>query len=161
QATFAEFARARADRLAPKPRNINFEQAAAVPVSGSTALQAVRDRGKVKPGQQVLVVGASGGVGSYAVQIAKAFGAVVTGVCSTAKVEMVKGLGADRVIDYEREDFAEGHALYDLILDVGGSSTLARLRQALKPEGTLVIVGGEGGGRWLGMDRQLKAMMLS
>jgi NADPH:quinone reductase-like Zn-dependent oxidoreductase len=109
-----------------------------------------------------LIVGGSGGVGSYAVQIARAFSARVTGVCSTDKVAMVRSLGADRVIDYTREDFAEGHQRYDLILDTGGNSALSRLRRVLTPEGTLVIVGGEGGGRWLGgTDRQLRATLLS
>jgi NADPH:quinone reductase-like Zn-dependent oxidoreductase len=110
----------------------------------------------------VLIIGASGGVGTYAVQIAKAFGAHVTSVCSTTKVDMVRSIGADHVIDYTREDFAEGDKRYDLILDIGGNSSLSRLRRALTPKGTLVIVGGEGGGRWLGgNDRQLRALMLS
>jgi NADPH:quinone reductase-like Zn-dependent oxidoreductase len=110
----------------------------------------------------VLIIGASGGVGTYAVQIAKAFGAHVTGVCSTTKVEMVRSIGADHVIDYTREDFAEGDQRYHVILDIGGNSSLARLRRALTPEGTLVIVGGEGGGRWLGgTDRQIRALVLS
>ena len=109
-----------------------------------------------------MIIGASGGVGTYAVQIAKAFGAYVTGVCSTKKVEMVRSIGADHVIDYTQEDFAEGDQRYDLILDIGGNSSLARLRRALTPEGTLVITGGEGGGRWLGgTDRQIRALMLS
>lgn len=160
--TFAEYARALEDKLAPKPANLTFEQAAAVAISGLTALQGLRDHGKVRPGQEMLVIGASGGVGTYAVQIAKAFGARVTGVCGTAKAEVVRSIGADRVIDYTREDFAEGGHRYDVILDVGGNSTLARLRRALTPEGTLVITGGEGGGRWLGgTDRQLRALVLS
>jgi NADPH:quinone reductase-like Zn-dependent oxidoreductase len=160
--SYAECARAREDKLAPKPANLTFEQAAAVAISGSTALQALRDQGKVRPGQEVLVIGASGGVGTYAVQIAKAFGAHVTGVCSTAKVETVRSIGADHVIDYTQEDFAESDQRYDLILDIGGNSSLSRLRRALAPEGTLVITGGERGGRWLGgTDRQLRAMMLS
>ena len=160
--SFAEYARAREDKLAPKPANLTFEQAAVVAISGLTALQALRDHGQVAPGQEVLIIGASGGVGTFAVQIAKAFGAHVTGVCSTTKVEMVRSIGADHVIDYTREDFAEGERRYDLILDIGGNSSLARLRRALTPEGTLVIVGGEGGGRWLGgTDRQLRATMLS
>jgi NADPH:quinone reductase-like Zn-dependent oxidoreductase len=129
---------------------------------GSTALQALRDHGKVQPGQEVLIIGASGGVGTFAVQIAKAFGANVTGVCSTTKVEMVLSIGADRVIDYRREDFAEGQQRYDVILDIGGNSSLARLRRVLTREGTLIIAGGEGGGRWLGgTDRQIRALALS
>jgi NADPH:quinone reductase-like Zn-dependent oxidoreductase len=129
---------------------------------GSTALQALRDHGSVEPGQEVLIIGASGGVGTYAVQIAKAIGAQVTGVCSTTKVEMVRSIGADRVIDYTQEDFAEGAQRYDVILDIGGNSSLARLRRALAQRGTLIIAGGEGGGRWLGgTDRQIRAMLLS
>jgi NADPH:quinone reductase-like Zn-dependent oxidoreductase len=160
--SYAEYVCAREDKLAPKPANLTFEQAAVVAIMGSTALQALRDHGKVRPGQEVLVIGASGGVGTFAVQIAKAFGAQVTGVCSTQKVEMVRSIGADHVIDYTQEDFAEGDQRYDLILDIGGNSTLARLRRALASRGTLVIVGGEEGGRWLGgTDRQLRAMMLS
>ena len=160
--SYAEYVCAPEDKLAPKPADLTFEQAAVVAIMGSTALQALRDHGKVRPGQEVLIIGASGGVGTYAVQIAKAFGVHVTGVCSTKKVEMVRSIGADHVIDYTREDFAEGDQRYDVILDIGGNSSLARLRRALTPEGTLVIVGGEGGGRWLGgTDRQLRAMMLS
>jgi NADPH:quinone reductase-like Zn-dependent oxidoreductase len=160
--SYAEYVCAREDKLAPKPANLTFEQAAVLAIMGSTALQALRDHGKVRPGQEVLIIGASGGVGTYAVQIAKAFGAHVTGVCSTQKVEMVRSIGADHVIDYTREDFAEGDQRYDLILDIGGNSSLSRLRRVLASRGTLVIVGGEGGGRWLGgTDRQLRAMMLS
>ena len=160
--SFAELARAREDRLAPKPANLGHEQAAVVAVSGVAALRAVRDHGHVSPGQQVLVIGASGGVGTYAVQLAKAFGAEVTGVCSTTKVDLVSSLGADRVIDYSREDFAAGERRYDVILDIGGNSTLRRLRRALTAKGTLVIVGGETGGRFLGgFDRQIRAMLLS
>lgn len=160
--SYAEYVCAREDKLAPKPSNLTFEQAAVVAISGSTALQALRDHGRVAPGQEVLVIGASGGVGTFAVQIAKAFGARVTGVCSTAKVKMVRSIGADHVIDYTQEDFAREGERYDLILDIGGNSTLARLRRALAPQATLVITGGEGGGRWLGgTDRQLRAMMLS
>src|SRR5829696_3051399 len=160
--SYAEYVCAREDKLAPKPANLTFEQAAVLAIMGSTALQALRDQGNVRPGQQVLIIGASGGVGTYAVQIAKAFGARVTGVCSTSKVEMVRSLGADHVIDYKREDFAEGDQRYDVILDIGGNSSLARLRSALALRGTLVIVGGEGGGRWFGgIDRQLRAMILS
>src|ERR687898_399394 len=125
--SYAEYVCAREDKLAPKPANLTFEQAAVLAIMGSTALQALRDHGRVEPGQEVLIIGASGGVGTYAVQIAKAFGAHVTGVCSTQKVEMVRSIGADHVIDYKREDFAEGDQRYDLILDIGGNSTFARL----------------------------------
>jgi NADPH:quinone reductase-like Zn-dependent oxidoreductase len=160
--SFAEYACARADRLVPKPSNLTFEQAAAVPVSGCTALQAVRDRGKVRPGQRVLIIGAGGGVGTFAVQLAKAFGVEVTGVCSTTKVELVRSIGADRVIDYTREDFADGDSRYNVILDIAGNRSLSHLRRALAREGTLVLVGGEGGGRWLGgVDRTLRALVLS
>jgi NADPH:quinone reductase-like Zn-dependent oxidoreductase len=160
--SYAEYVCASEDKLAHKPVNLTFEQAAVVAIMGSTALQALRDHGKVRPGQEVLIIGASGGVGTYAVQLAKSFGAHVTGVCSTTKVEMVRSIGADHVIDYRREDFAEGDRRYDLILDIGGNSTLARLRRALASRGTLVIVGGEGGGRWLGgTDRQIRALVLS
>jgi NADPH:quinone reductase-like Zn-dependent oxidoreductase len=163
--SYAEYARAPEDKLASKPANLTFEQAAVVAISGLTALQGLRDHGRVEPGQKVLIIGASGGVGTFAVQIAKAFGAHVTGVCSTTKVDMVRSIGADHVIDYTREDFAEGaegEQRYDVILDIGGNSSLARLRRALAPQGTLVIVGGETGGRWLGgTDRQLRALMLS
>ena len=159
--SFAEYACAPAHRLVLKPANISFVQAAAVPVSGCTALQAVRDRAKVQSGQRVLVIGAGGGVGTFAVQLAKLFGAAVTGVCSTSKVELVRSIGADRVVDYTREDFAGGDR-YDAILDTAGNRSLSRLRRALTPNGTLVIVGGEGGGRWLGgFDRQLRAQVLS
>jgi NADPH:quinone reductase-like Zn-dependent oxidoreductase len=159
---FAEYARAPENKLVPKPANLTFEQAAVVAISGLPALQGLRDKGKVRPGQKVLIIGASGGVGTYAVQLAKAFGAEVTGVCSTTKVDMVRSLGADHVIDYTREDFAEGEQRYDLILDIGGNRSLSRLRRALAPKGTLVLVGGEAGGRWLGgLDRQLRALLLS
>jgi NADPH:quinone reductase-like Zn-dependent oxidoreductase len=160
--SFGEYALAREDKLAPKPKNLSFDQAAVVGISASTALQALRDHGQVQAGQVVLIVGASGGVGTFAVQIAKAYGARVTGVCSTSKVDMVRSIGADDVIDYTREDFASREKRYDLILDIGGNSSLSRLRRALNPKGTLVIVGGEGGGPWFGgIDRQLRAMMLS
>jgi len=159
--SYAEYVCALEDKLAPKPANLTFEQAV-VAIMGSTALQGLRDHGKVRPGQEVLIIGASGGVGTYAVQIAKAFGAHVTGVCSTKKVDMVRSIGADHVIDYTQEDFAEGEERYDLILDIGGNSSLSRLRRALASRGTLVIVGGEGGGRWLrGTDRQIRALVLS
>jgi NADPH:quinone reductase-like Zn-dependent oxidoreductase len=160
--SFAEYATARKDKLAPKPANLTFEQAAAVPNTGVTALQGLRDAGRVQPGQKVLIIGAAGGVGSFAVQIAKAFGAHVTGVCSTTKVDLVRSIGADDVIDYTRDDFAETGQRYDLILDTAGNRSVSHLRRALAPRGTLVIGGGEGGGRWFGgIDRQLRALMLS
>jgi len=160
--SFAEYAAAREDKLAHKPANLSFEQAAVVPVSALTALQGLRDAGRVKAGQQVLIIGASGGVGTYAVQLAKALGAEVTGVCSTAKVDLVRSIGADNVIDYTRRDFADGSQCYDLILDMGGNSRLSRLRRALTPTGTLVIVGGEEGGRVTGgFGRGLRASVLS
>jgi NADPH:quinone reductase-like Zn-dependent oxidoreductase len=160
--SFAQYAAAREDKLAHKPGNLSFEQAAVVPISGGTALQALRDAGGVEAGQMVLIVGASGGVGSYAVQLAKAFGAEVTGVCSTAKVDLVRSLGADHVIDYTRSDFADRSQRYDLILDIGGNSRLSRLRRALTPTGTLVIVGGEEGGKLTGgFGRSLRAPVLS
>jgi 2-desacetyl-2-hydroxyethyl bacteriochlorophyllide A dehydrogenase len=159
---FAEYAAARADTLAPKPTNLTFVQAAAVSVSALTALQAVRDGADVQPGQQVLIIGASGGVGAFAVQIAKTFGAEVTGVCSTSKVDVVRSAGADHVIDYTREDITAGARRYDVILDIGGNRSLTHLRRALTDKGTLVIVGGETGGRWLGgFQRQLRAPLLS
>ena len=158
--SFAEYAAAREDTLARRPAALSFEQASAVAVSGLTALQGLRDAGRIKPGQKVLVIGASGGVGSYAVQIARSFGAEVTGVCGTAKADLVRSIGADHVIDYTRADFADGQRHYDLILDIGGNSRLSRLRRALTPRGTLVIAGGEGG-RWTGVGRQLRALALS
>ena len=159
---FAEYAVATADKLAPKPRNLTAAQAAAIPISGLTALQAVRDGGKVQPGQKVLIIGASGGVGTFAVQIAKAYGAHVTGVCSTAKVDMVRSLGADHVIDYTVDDITEAGQRYDVILDIGGHRSLTHLRRALTAAGRLVIVGSETGGRWLGgFDRSLRAPLLS
>ncbi|QNN55077.1 NAD(P)-dependent alcohol dehydrogenase [Nocardioides mesophilus] len=159
--SFAEYAAAREDKLARKPANLSFAQAAVVPVSGGTALQALLDVGGLQAGQSVLVLGASGGVGSYAVQIAKAFGAEVTGVCSAAKVDLVAALGADHVIDYTREDFAEGPARYDLILDIGGGASLRRLRRALQPRGTAVLVGAENAGNLTGMGRQLRGALVS
>jgi NADPH:quinone reductase-like Zn-dependent oxidoreductase len=160
--TFAEYAIARPAKLAAKPANLSFEEAATVPVSGLTALQAVRDQAGVAAGEKVLVIGASGGVGSFAVQIAKALGAEVTGVSSAAKVDAVRALGADAVVDYTREDAADGRVRYDVVLDIGGNRRLAHLRRALAPRGRLVIVGGETGGRWLdGFDRQLRATLLS
>jgi NADPH:quinone reductase-like Zn-dependent oxidoreductase len=158
--SFAEYAAAEEDKLDHKPAKLTFEQAAVVPISALTALQGLRDAGRVRPGQEVLIIGASGGVGTYAVQLAKAFGAEVTGVCSTAKVELVRSIGADHVLDYTREDFADGSHRYDLILDIGGNSRLSRLRRALTPKGTLVMVGGEGA-KWAGMGRQMRALALS
>jgi NADPH:quinone reductase-like Zn-dependent oxidoreductase len=160
--SFAEYAAAREDKLAHKPANLSFEQAAVVPISGGTALQGLRDAGHIEPGQKVLIIGASGGVGTYAVQLAKALGTEVTGVCSTSKVDLVRSIGADHVIDYTREDYLDGTHSYDLILDIGGNNSLSRLRRALTPKGTLVIVGGEEGGNLMGgFDRQLRALVLS
>ncbi len=159
---FAEYASAREERLALKPATLTFEQAAAVATSGFTALQGLRDRGEVQAGQKVLVIGASGGVGTSAVQIARAFGAEVTGVCSTRNVDLVRSIGADHVIDYTRDDFADGAQSYDVILDTAGNRPLSLLRRALTRRGTLVIVGAEGGGRWIGaVGRTFKALLLS
>jgi len=160
--SFAEYACAKEDRLAHRPENLTHEQAAAVPVSACTALKALRDGGRLQAGQTVLVIGASGGVGTFAVQLAKAYGAHVTGVCSTAKTDLVRSIGADEVIDYTSEDPTDGTRRYDLVLDIAGNRPLSKLRRALTPRGTLVIVGGEGGGRWIGgNDRQLRALLLS
>jgi NADPH:quinone reductase-like Zn-dependent oxidoreductase len=152
--SFAEYARASQARVLNKPSNLTFEQAAVVPISATTALVGLR-AAKVKAGQRVLVVGAGGGVGSYVVQLARSMGAEVTGVCSTSKLEFVRSIGATHVIDYTREDFADGGCRYDVIIDLAGSRAVSHLRRALTPTGTLVILGGEGGGRWLGMGRQL------
>jgi NADPH:quinone reductase-like Zn-dependent oxidoreductase len=159
--TFAEYATARTDRLAPKPTNLSFEEAATVPTTGCTALQGLRDVGHVRSGQTVLVIGAAGGVGSFAVQIAKAFGAHVTGVSSTSKVELVRSIGADEVIDYTREDIVDGKRRFDVIFDTAGNREASYLRGALTPKGTLVLAGGEGGGRWLGMGRVMRAKAVS
>lgn len=162
QGSFAEYVAAKPGTLALKPANLSFELAAAVPISGATALQAVRDRARVQAGEKVLVIGASGGVGTFAVQIAKAHGAEVTGVCSPGKVDLVRAVGADHVVDYTGEDFAGGDHRYDVVLDIGGSSRLSHLRRALTPRGRLVIVGGMSAGRWFGgIDRQLRAHLLS
>ncbi|HEX2424078.1 MAG TPA: NAD(P)-dependent alcohol dehydrogenase [Actinomycetota bacterium] len=150
EGSFAEFAVTDPDKLVPMPATLTFAQAAAVPVSGTTALRAVRDVGKVEPGKRVLVIGASGGVGSLAVQIAKAFDAHVTGVSSTSKTDLLRSIGADEVIDYTREDFADGSRRWDVIVDTAGRRSLSRLRRALTSKGTLVIVGGDGGGHWTG-----------
>lgn len=160
--SFAEYATAREDKLAAAPARLSFEQAAAVPVSAVTALRAVRDRGRVQPGQKVLVIGAGGGVGTFAVQIAKALGAEVTGMCSTSKQDLVRSIGADDVIDYTRGDLADRAGQYDVVLDIAGLRSLSRLRRVLTRRGTLVFIGGEGGGRWFGgVGRPLGAMLLS
>jgi NADPH:quinone reductase-like Zn-dependent oxidoreductase len=158
---FAEYACAAQDSLLPKPGNLTFEQSAAVGDSALTALAAVRDQGKVQPGQRVLVNGASGGVGTFAVQIAKSSGADVTGVCSTSNVELVRSIGADRVIDYTTEDFTQSGTRYDVMLDLVGNRSLSDCRRALTPRGTYVLVGVRDMGRWLGLSRQLKALLLS
>jgi NADPH:quinone reductase-like Zn-dependent oxidoreductase len=157
--SFAEYAAAREDKLVRKPAGLSFEQAAVVAVSGLAAIKGLH-AGRIAAGQKALIIGASGGVGTYAVQLAKAFGAKVTGVASTAKAGLVRSIGADQVIDYTREDFADGRQHYDLILDIGGNSHLSRLRRALTPKGTLVIAGSEGA-KWTGVGRQTRALMLS
>lgn len=160
--SFAELACVRENRLVVKPAGLGFEQAAAVPISATTALQGLRDHGKVQAGQHVLVIGAAGGVGHFAVQLAKAVRAEVTGVCSSSNVDLVTSLGADHVIDYIREDFTEGGPRYDVILDTAGARPVSRLRRALTERGTLVITGAEGGNRWTGgIGRQIGAAMLS
>jgi NADPH:quinone reductase-like Zn-dependent oxidoreductase len=148
--SFAELAIAKADDLVPKPASLTFEEAGSLPISGITALRAIRDEGNVQPGQTVLVIGAAGGVGSLVVQIAKAYGAKVTAVCSTSKEDLVSSIGADDVIDYTREDFADGNQRWDVIVDTAGRRPLSHLRRALTQKGHLVIVGGDGGGRWTG-----------
>jgi NADPH:quinone reductase-like Zn-dependent oxidoreductase len=145
----AEYALAKEGGLAPKPANLSFEQAAAVPTSACTALQGLRDHGKVQPGHKVLINGASGGVGPFAVQIAKALGAEVTGVCSTRNVEMVRSIGADHVIDYSEEDFTKGGARYDVIMDNVGSHSLSATRRALTPTGVHVPSSGHAGMGWI------------
>ncbi|MET7608057.1 NAD(P)-dependent alcohol dehydrogenase [Streptomyces avermitilis] len=161
-AAFADYAAARPDRIAPKPAGLTFEEAATVPVSALTALQAVRDKAKVQGGRQVLITGAAGGVGTFAVQLAHSFGARVTAVVSTPKLDAIRALGADHVIDYTREDFLAGPRRYDAIIDIAGNRSLRELRRALTPRGRLVITGGETNGAWLGgTDRQLRAQMLS
>ncbi|HXC85747.1 MAG TPA: NAD(P)-dependent alcohol dehydrogenase [Trebonia sp.] len=159
--SFAQYATCKASRLAPKPASLTFEQAAAIPNSAVAALRAVRDHGKVQPGQHVLVIGASGGVGTFAVQIAKTFGAEVTGTCSTAKMDLVAAVGADHVLDYTREDPAKNR--YDVIIDIGGNRRLTHLRRALTQQGTLVITGGEDGGHWFGaaLGRNVAAHLLN
>jgi NADPH:quinone reductase-like Zn-dependent oxidoreductase len=159
--SFAEYASVPEGQLARKPPNLSFEQAAAVPISGFAALQALRDTGGVQPGQTVVVIGASGGVGSFALQIAKAFGAQVTGVCSTNSVDLVRSIGADHVIDYTQQDFTRTGRRYDLILEMAGNRSLADLRRALTPKGTLVLVGGSGGRWFMGTGRTLRAVLVS
>lgn len=161
EGTFAEYALAKAAKLSPKPRSLSFEQAAVVPVSGLTALQAV-EAGRLTAGHAVLVIGSSGGVGTFAVQLAKARGARVTGVCSTSKIDLVRSLGADHVIDYRTEDFTAGTTKYDVILDAGGNTPLSKLRRVLATHGRLVFIGGEKGGDWsAGFGRPLLAFSLS
>lgn len=157
QGTFAEFCVAKANKLVAKPTHLSFAQAAAVPISGLTALQAVLDAGGLQPGQRVLILGASGGVGSFAVQIARSAGGHVTGVCRTDKIDLVRNLGATDVVDYRTSDPLAVTEPYDLIVDIGGGRPLGRLRRALTRQGTLVIVGSETGDRWLGIGRQLRA----
>jgi NADPH:quinone reductase-like Zn-dependent oxidoreductase len=160
--SFAEYACVNEAKLAKKPASLTFEQAAVVPMSGGTALQAVRDKGEVTAGQKVLITGASGGVGTFAVQIAKALGAEVTGVQSETKMELVRSLGADHTIDYRRDDFTKMGKRYDVIIDIAGNRSLSDLRRALTPKGTLVIVGGEEGNKWTGgVERLLRAVVLS
>jgi NADPH:quinone reductase-like Zn-dependent oxidoreductase len=159
--SFAEYAAARADMLAHKPASLTFEQAAAVPTSAVAALQALRDAGGIKPDDKVLIIGASGGVGLFAVQIAKSFGAEVTGVCSTMKMDLVQSVGADHVIDYAQEDFTQSGQQYDLILVMGGNRSLSQLKRALRPGGRLVPVGTEDGNRWVGGKAWIRAMLLA
>lgn len=162
EGAFAEFASASHDNFAMRPARLTCEQAATVPTSGFAALQALRDRGAIQPGQKVLIAGASGGVGLFAIQMAKAFGAHVTGVCSATKADLVMLAGADRVVDYAAQDFTRGSDHYDLVLDLGGNRSLSDLRRLLTPTGILVLVGGEGGTRWLGgTDRWLQALLLA
>ena len=159
--TFAEYAVAATGKIAPKPPQLSFEQAAVLPYPTFVAMQALRDHGQLQPGQRVLVVGASGAVGTIAVQLAVAFGATVTGVCSGEHAGLVRSLGADDVIDYRTQDLADGSRHFDLILDIGGRTSVARLRRALTRTGTLVILGGEGD-RWIGgTQRQLWAGILT
>ena len=161
--TLAEYISTRQDAVVlRKPANLTFEQAASVPAAAFTALQALRDKGHIQPGHKVLVNGASGGVGTFVVQIAKAFGAEVTGVCSTHNVEMVASIGADQVVDYTREDFTKAGRRYDLLLDIAGNRTLAETRRALVPKGVLVAVGGPNKGRWIGpLGRSLRMALVS
>ena len=159
---FAEYASVSDDALEPKPSNLTFEQAAAAPLAGFVALQALRDKGKVRAGQKILVNGASGGIGTFAVQLAKSFGADVTGVCSTRNVDLVRSIGADHVIDYTREDFTQKGQRYDLILDNVGNHSLSDLRRALTPAGTLVPNSGGFDNRWFAsLGRVVSALVVS
>jgi NADPH:quinone reductase-like Zn-dependent oxidoreductase len=158
---FAEYACTSESALVTKPNNVTFEQAASVPVAAFTSLQGLRDKGQIRPGQKVLINGAAGGVGTFAVQIAKRLGADVTGVCSTRNVDMVRSLGADHVIDYTREDFTKSGQRYDLIFDCVGNHSLSACRRVLDPKGIYIMVGGAGG-RWMGpLPRSIKALLLS
>jgi len=160
--TFAERVCVSADLVAVKPANLSFDHAAAVPLAALTALQGLRDHGSVKPGQKVLIIGASGGVGTFAVQIAKYFGAEVTGVCSRRNVDMVRSLGADHVIDYTREDFLHNGLRYDLILQIAGTRSPSDSRRALTSNGTLLLISGDSDGNWIGpVGRLIKALVLS
>jgi NADPH:quinone reductase-like Zn-dependent oxidoreductase len=160
-ATFAEQACAAGDKLVAKPAEVSFEQAAAVPMAGLCALQALRDVGHVRVGQEVLIIGASGGIGTFAVQIAKVLGAHVTGVCSTANLDLVRSLGAERVIDYTRDDYTKGHERYDLILDMADDRSLGERRRLLTPRGTLIPNSGAGGRRFGSLGRIAKARLAS
>jgi NADPH:quinone reductase-like Zn-dependent oxidoreductase len=160
---FAEYVCTSESALVMKPDNLTFEQAASASVAAFTALQGLRDKGGIKPGMKVLINGAAGGVGTFAVQIAKSFGAVVTGVCSTKNVDMVRSIGADQVVDYTREDFTKGGKRYDLIFDLVGNHSLSACMRALTPKGKYVVCGGPNGhGRWLGpMARSVRAVVFS
>jgi NADPH:quinone reductase-like Zn-dependent oxidoreductase len=160
--SYADYATADQNKLVMKPTNANFEEAAVAAISGITALEALTDVGHLQPGQKVLIIGASGGVGTYAVQLAKMLGGEVTAVSGADSTDMVRSLGADHVLDYTQEDFVDSARRYDLILDIAGRNSIRRLRSVLTPKGTLVIVGGEDGGKWTGgVGRQLRAMLLS
>ncbi len=162
RAAFAEYACASESRLVMKPNKVTFEQAASVPVAALTALQGLRDKGQIQPGQKVLINGAAGGVGTFAVQIAKWFGADVTGVCSTRNVDMVRSLGADHVIDYTQEDFTKSGQRYDLFFDCVGNHSFSACRRVLNPKGIYIVVGAPPDGRWIGpLARVLKTLVLS
>ena len=158
----AEYACASESKLVVKPDKVTFEQAASAPVAGLTALQGLRHKGQIQPGQKVLINGAAGGVGTFAVQIAKSFGAEVTAVCSTGKVDMVLSIGADRIIDYTREDFTKGEQRYDLIFDCAATRSLSALKRLLNPKGVYILVGAPAQGRWIGpLARVLKTLLVS